>query len=199
MPRLFDIFIQGTVSLDRSEGGLGIGLSLVRRLVELHHGAISAESLGQGLGSTFTVRFPRTAHVVAFHSGEGNTDGEQEMRCTVLLIEDNEDARHVLAEKLAAKGMNILEAGDGRSGIALALAEPIDVAIIDIGLPGLTGYEIARHLRSEIKTSDMRLVALTGYGQDVDRKDALDAGFDVHLVKPVRFERLIEEIRKLGR
>ncbi|WP_194727147.1 ATP-binding response regulator [Noviherbaspirillum malthae] len=199
MPRLFDIFIQGTVSLDRSEGGLGIGLALVRRLIELHHGTINAESPGQGQGSTFTVRFPRTVHVTSLNSGDCSTDGEQEMRCTILLIEDNEDARHVLAQNLVAKGMSILEAGDGRTGIAMALTNPVEAAIIDIGLPGLTGYEVARRLRSEARTSKMKLIALTGYGQDVDRTDALEAGFDVHLVKPVRFEQLIEEIGKLSR
>lgn len=198
MPRLFDIFIQGSISLDRSEGGLGIGLSLVRSLVQSHHGKITAESAGHGLGSTFTVRFPRTERDVSTHDEHGARRGKIETLGTVLVIEDNDDARHVLAEKLASEGLRVLEAIDGRAGIQSARTNLPDVAVVDIGLPELTGYEVARYLRADEKTSHIRLIAMTGYGQETDRQNAFDAGFDAHFSKPARFEHLIEEIRRLN-
>lgn len=195
LPRLFDIFIQGAVSLDRSEGGLGIGLSLVRYLVQRHGGTITAESAGPGHGSVFTVRLPKIATPVFEEAGL--KDEWHAPRCTVLLVEDNDDTRTVLAAKLSAMGVRVLEAADGREGVQRAIAEIPDVAIVDVGLPIMNGYELARHLRAEERTRDIGLIALTGYGQDTDRQNALAAGFDVHLVKPVRFDLLTETIERV--
>jgi len=202
LPRLFDIFIQGAVSLDRSEGGLGIGLSLVRQLVQLHGGTIGAESGGPGQGSTFTVRLPlarEQPHALpdAPSAAPFQDTAGAPLDCTVLLVEDNEDARHVLAEKLAALGARVLQAADGRAGVEAALDGAPDVAVVDVGLPAMNGYEVARRLRATASTAHIGLIALTGYGQDADKRSAAEAGFDTHFVKPVQFERLAQAIRRL--
>jgi signal transduction histidine kinase len=195
MPTLFETFVQGAVSLDRAQGGLGIGLSLVRSLVKLHGGTITAASEGSGKGSTFTLRLPlRQA---------GDDDGAPEALpmpaaaqasavSTVLLIEDNNDARHMLSAQLAAAGYQVFEADNGVDGIALARRERPDLAIVDIGLPGMNGYQIAARLRRDPDTRMLRLVALTGYGQEADRQLALNAGFDAHFAKPLQFESLAD-------
>ena len=191
MPRLFDIFVQGSVSLDRSQGGLGIGLALVNNLVKLHGGAIGAHSEGQGKGSSFTVRLPRLptpAATVEASAPQAALAGTAPS--TVLVIEDNEDARYMLAAHLAASGYHVLEAADGHQGLALALAERPELAIVDVGLPGIDGYQVAECLRAAPQTSGIRLIALTGYGQEADRQRAHAAGFDHHLVKPLRIEQL---------
>lgn len=192
MPRLFDIFVQGKVSLDHAQGGLGIGLSLVRSLVALHGGTIDADSAGTGHGSVFTLRLPLLGH------GHGETPaasapppGAAPMPpATVLLVEDNEDARRTLAAHLEASGYRVLEAGNGIDGLALAQEARPEVAILDIGLPGLDGYQLAARVRADAAARPLRLVALTGYGQAGDRERALEAGFDAHLVKPVKFDEL---------
>ncbi|WP_051933517.1 ATP-binding protein [Massilia sp. BSC265] len=191
MPQLFDIFVQGKVSLDRAQGGLGIGLSLVRSLVALHGGSISAESAGTGQGSTFILRLP------LLDEGDGDTPGatakptqDASLGAPILLIEDNQDARQMLAAQLATMGYRVLEADNGLDGLALARRERPGLAIVDIGLPGMNGYEIAAQMRRDPALEQVRLVALTGYGQEADRRRALDAGFDAHLVKPLKFEDL---------
>jgi len=196
MPRLFDIFVQGKVSLDRSQGGLGIGLSLVRSLVTLHGGSIDAESAGTGQGSVFTVRLPllkqspaATPAPAPLQPGAART-----APATVLLVEDNEDARRMLAAHLEASGYSVLEADNGIDGLALAHEARPELAILDIGLPGLDGYQLAARLRADAATRPMRLIALTGYGQASDRERALEAGFDAHLVKPVKFDELAREL-----
>lgn len=190
LPRLFDIFVQGSVSLDRSQGGLGIGLALVHNLVKLHGGSIAAHSAGRGLGSSFTVRLPRVSAPAGMPAAGSRPALEANGASTVLLIEDNEDARQMLAALLRASGHHVLEAGGGAAGIALAQAQGPAMAIVDIGLPGMDGYQIAASLRTDPRTRGMRLIALTGYGQESDRRRALDAGFDHHLVKPLRIEEL---------
>jgi signal transduction histidine kinase/CheY-like chemotaxis protein len=194
MPRLFDIFVQGNVSLDRSQGGLGIGLALVHQLVTLHRGSIGAASDGPGKGSTFTVRLPRLAREAdVAEEGAGRTAAPPGQRpSSVLLIEDNDDVRGMLAANLSAAGYRVLEASNGASGIPLAKAFLPPASIIDIGLPGMDGYEIAARLRKDPATSHIRLIALTGYGQEADRRRALDAGFDRHLVKPPQLDELID-------
>jgi len=200
LPRLFDIFIQGAVSLDRSEGGLGIGLSLVRHLVELHGGTIRAESDGPGCGSTFTVRLPLAEAPAAQPPADAQAPrslAQAKLDCTVLLVEDNDDARQVLADKLAAAGARVALAADGRAGLEAALAASPDIAIVDVGLPGLNGYDLARRLRAVPATAHIGLIALTGYGQESDRRCALDAGFDRHFVKPAAFGCLVDAIHAL--
>ena len=196
MATLFDTFVQGAVALDRAQGGLGIGLSLVRSLVALHGGSIGAASAGSDQGSTFTLRLPLQRELA--HAGE---DGEvaalapgpvqqQPAVSTVLLIEDNDDARHMLSAQLAATGYRVLEADNGVDGVALARRERPDLAIVDIGLPGMNGYQIAAHLRRDPAMRGLRLVALTGYGQEADRQLAFNAGFDAHFAKPLQFKAL---------
>jgi signal transduction histidine kinase len=198
MPTLFETFVQGAVSLDRAQGGLGIGLSLVRSLVTLHGGTITAASEGSGKGSTFTLRLP--LRQAGAEEAEGSPPAEpagaaatqESVVSTVLLIEDNNDARHMLSAQLAAAGYQVFEADNGVDGIALARRERPDLAIVDIGLPGMNGYQIAARLRRDPDTRMLRLVALTGYGQEADRQLALNAGFDAHFAKPLQFESLAD-------
>jgi signal transduction histidine kinase len=190
LPHVFDVFVQGTISLDRAQGGLGIGLSLVRRLVELHGGSVSATSGGASEGSAFTIRLPRAQTpqlpVPSFEKPE-----ETSARPAVLLIEDNEDGREMMATMLEVYGYPVLQSGDGLDGVSLATAHLPSVALVDIGLPGIDGYEVARRLRANAATSAMRLIALTGYGLAEDQRRVLEAGFDMHLVKPVDITQLL--------
>lgn len=177
MPRIFDLFVQGERTLDRRAGGLGIGLTLVRRLVELHHGTVTVESSEKG--SCFTVALPATAAPLI---GAGNHLPVPRRR-SVLLIEDNEDVRSALRFKLELDGHLVDTAADGVDGLARLLELRPEVSIVDIGLPGLTGLELARHARAAGYGG--RMIALSGYGHERDVKKAMVAGFDAYLVKPV--------------
>jgi CheY-like chemotaxis protein len=177
--RVFDLFVQGQRALDRAQGGLGIGLSLVRRLVELHGGSVCAESDGPGRGSTFTVRLPSAAAPPRPASPACAPAASVARR--VLLVEDNDDARIMVRLCLEAEGHIVREA----TGVQAAHEERFDIAFIDLGLPGFDGYEVARRLRASPASRGMRLVAVTGYGQPENARRALEAGFDLHLVKPV--------------
>ncbi|MCC2957794.1 response regulator [Massilia sp. IC2-477] len=192
MPQLFDIFVQGKVSLDRSQGGLGIGLSLVRSLVALHGGTIRADSEGTGRGSTFVLRLPLLDQHAPQEGTAQSAPGTKARPAgsSVLLIEDNHDARQMLAAQLAAMGYRVLEADNGKDGLELARRELPGLGIVDIGLPGMDGYQVAAQARRDPLLAGMRLIALTGYGQQTDRQRALDAGFDAHFVKPLKFEDL---------
>jgi signal transduction histidine kinase len=195
MPTLFETFVQGAVSLDRAQGGLGIGLSLVRSLVTLHGGTVTAASEGNGKGSTFTLCLPllkEGAQTAAVVESAPPAAASESAVSTVLLIEDNNDARHMLSAQLSAAGYQVFEADNGVDGIALARRERPDLAIVDIGLPGMNGYQIAARLRRDPDTRMLRLVALTGYGQEADRQLALNAGFDAHFAKPLQFESLAD-------
>jgi CheY-like chemotaxis protein len=183
VPRVFDLFVQGDHTLDRSKGGLGIGLTLVRRLVELHGGSVTAFSAGEGKGSTFTVRLPAITQPAA--PTPGTTAPAALPARRVLVIEDNEDSRLSLRELIRRLGHEVHEAADGVAGVESALALAPDLALIDIGLPGLDGYEVARRLRKHPVGRRLWLVALTGYGLPEDKERAMAAGFDLHLVKPV--------------
>jgi len=199
LPRIFELFVQEASSLDRSRGGLGIGLSLVRRLVELHGGAVDVGSAGHGQGSTFTVRLPHVAAGAA-PAAPRTVDERRYARpakATLLLVDDNVDGREMLALALGAHGYEVHQAGCGPSGIALAARHAPRLALVDIGLPGIDGYEVARRLRQDPATRAMRLVALTGYGLAKDQALALEAGFDLHLVKPVPVDQLIRTIGQL--
>ena len=190
LPHVFDVFVQGSISLDRAQGGLGIGLSLVRRLVELHGGSVSATSAGGGAGSSFTIRLPRAEPAVA--SAPALAPSEHPAgKPAVLLIEDNEDGREMMATMLDVYGYPVLQSADGLDGVAQATSKLPKVALVDIGLPGIDGYEVARRLRANPDTRAMRLIALTGYGLADDQRRVLEAGFDMHLVKPVDIAQLL--------
>jgi signal transduction histidine kinase len=193
----FDLFFQGERTPDGGQGGLGIGLSLARHLVELHGGSVEAASDGEGRGSRFTVRLPRSAAPAA---GEVRiTSGLSESgRCRILLIEDNEDAREMLQMLLTLAGHDVHGAVDGPSGIEMAQATDPDMVVIDLGLPGMDGYEVARQLRGRLRAG-VGLIALSGYGQASDRRKSVEAGFDTHLVKPVDPSHLSDVIASIQR
>jgi signal transduction histidine kinase/ActR/RegA family two-component response regulator len=186
LPTVFDLFTQADETLDRSQGGLGLGLTLVKRLVEKHGGSVTAESAGLGGGSTFTVRLPLIPAAQQAAEAEPETSGARPRH--VLIIEDSADGREPLRLLLELRGHRVDTAEDGRQGLEMALALRPDVAIVDIGLPLLTGYEVAERIRATPAGSRMFLVALTGYGQEEDRLRAKAAGFDAHLVKPLDFD-----------
>ncbi|RYX93863.1 MAG: hybrid sensor histidine kinase/response regulator [Comamonadaceae bacterium] len=198
LPQIFDIFVQATPSLDRAQGGLGVGLALVRQLMLLHGARIVAESDGPGRGSRFTAAFQRIEPPAAV---QAQREPEELRPMRILVIEDHADARDTLCDLLQLSGHAAEGARDGPEGIFKAAAGQPDVAIVDIGLPGLSGYEVAARLRGDEVTRHIRLIALTGYGQEQDRQLALEAGFDTHLVKPVNAELLfkaLEELQALG-
>jgi PAS domain S-box-containing protein len=192
LPRIFDLFVQGQPPADRTQGGLGIGLTLVKRLTDLHGGNVEAHSDGPGKGTTVTARFP----VVARPGQETDEpDVPAEIARRILIVEDNDDAREMLRTLLELRRHTVREAIDGPSGLEAALQFQPDVALIDVGLPGLNGYEVARHLRASEGGKRMRLIALTGYGLPTDALRAREAGFDAHLVKPVHPDHLAEILR----
>jgi signal transduction histidine kinase/CheY-like chemotaxis protein len=186
--RVFDLFVQGEQQLDRGPGGLGIGLTLVKHLAELQGGKAFAASAGPGQGSIFTVTLPATEPQPE-RSAEKKP--QERRRHRIVLIEDNEDARRTLAAALSLEGHQVHEAADGISGIAaLARVNP-DVAVVDIGLPGVDGYKVAETLRGAHEHDAMVLIALTGYGQPDSLRRAREAGFDEYVTKPIAPERLV--------
>jgi two-component system, sensor histidine kinase len=208
LPKIFDLFVQAHHTIDRSRGGLGIGLTLVRRLAELHGGTVHAASDGDGRGSTFTVRLPTVAapkqdeNLAAQGNGSGQRRAFESRR--VLLVDDNHDSREMYRAVLRAHGHDVCEAPDGERALALfqqrGADRPLDVAFIDIGLPGgMDGYELARRIRSLPMGREVRLVALTGYGFPEDRQQSKQAGFARHLVKPVEPEALQRELNAVTR
>jgi signal transduction histidine kinase/ActR/RegA family two-component response regulator len=186
LPRIFDLFAQGHQASRPSPGGLGIGLTLVRRLVELHGGTVLAESAGADQGTRMEIVLP-------IGDGEvgGTRAGQPAQAPTrhVLVVEDNADAREALVALLTSDGHRVIAAASGPEAIAQAGRGRLDLALVDIGLPGMDGYEVARRLRA-LPAPPVRLVALTGYGQATDRQRAREAGFDIHLVKPVDADEL---------
>jgi signal transduction histidine kinase len=184
---IFDLFVQLDTPLARSGGGLGIGLTLVRQLVEQHGGGVEVQSAGPGQGSTFSVTLPLTRP--APPGGGALVLPAAGPRRAVLLIEDNDDAREALRIGLELSGHHVRVAADGASGIEQALQARPDAVVIDVGLPGLDGYQVARTLRDKLGP-ELLLVALTGYGQADDRRRAREAGFDVHLTKPTGIDEL---------
>jgi len=185
LPRVFDLFTQGDRSLDRSEGGLGIGLTLVRRLVEMHGGSVEAYSEGPGLGSEFLVRLPLLTVPQELPGGEATELPQQTGPRRVLLIDDNRDAVESMTVLLELWGHEVRIAYNGPDALALAAEFRPDAALLDIGLPGMTGYEVAQRLRELPGWREVMLVAVTGYGQDEDLRRSREAGFDHHLTKPV--------------
>ena len=188
LPRIFDLFFQGERSAARSEGGLGIGLTLVKTLTELHGGTVEASTGGPGRGSTFVIRLPKVVMPSTAGHGPKRTPAT---RRRVLVIEDNDDARDMLKTLLVLEGHEVLEARDGADGVRKLITERPEVALIDIGLPVMDGYEVARTARRQTDHAPL-LVALTGYGQAEDRQRSYDAGFDDFAVKPVDPARLTQ-------
>ncbi len=186
--RVFDLFYQGQRTLDRAEGGLGIGLTLVRRLVELHGGTITATSGGPGRGSTFVVELPQSKAVTVTPTAA--TEQVPPGHRKILLIEDNQDSREMLKYLLELAGHEVHEADNGPSGVEAILRLAPDIALVDLGLPGFDGFELARRVRADPGGQAVRLVALTGYGMIEDQRRSREAGFDEHLVKPADPTRL---------
>ncbi len=216
LPRIFDLFAQADVPLDRSQGGLGIGLTIVKSLVELHGGTVAAYSDGPGLGAEFVVRLPHLgkatppvappapaallpAPPAASPPGALAPPPAQlePRRRRVLLVEDNLDAREALESLLQFWGHDVSSAPDGETGLHMALTRRPDVVLLDIGLPGVNGYEVARKIRSVPEGQGLYLVAMTGYGTNDDKTRAMEAGFNVHLVKPVDAEDLSRLLNEL--
>jgi CheY-like chemotaxis protein len=199
LPRIFELFTQADKTLDRSQGGLGIGLTLVRSLVELHGGSVRAESPGPGEGSTFVVRLPRLPAEGGAQTSEKPEAAEPEELESrrILVVEDNADLREGLAALLRQMGHDVVAAENGEEGIENAMTRPPEVALVDIGLPLLDGYAVARRLR-EILGSRVYLIALTGYGLADDRRRALEAGFDEHLTKPASAGAILSVLARTG-
>ena len=196
LPRIFELFVQGDQSLAHTSGGLGIGLTLVHRLVGLHRGRVQAHSDGPGRGSEFTIALPRV-EAAAVPAPPPVTVRTPARACgAVLLIEDNADARQSLRTMLEQEGHRVDEADDGATGLARAEATHPDIVLIDIGLPVVDGYEVARRIRSRRGAAPI-LVAITGYGQADDRRRSLEAGFDAHLTKPVSPDHLVDVLSAL--
>jgi two-component system CheB/CheR fusion protein len=191
---IFDMFFQSNKELDRSDGGMGVGLTLVRTLVEMHDGTVTAHSEGLGLGSQFVVKLPLTSKSPAKPTERMPESTDAAVR--VLLVEDNPDSREMLQTILTLDGFQVDVAEDGQQGLEAILSGRPDVALIDIGLPKLDGYEVARQVRQQLSRSEVHLVALTGYGQAKDRDAVFRAGFDEHLVKPVNPEELARVLSK---
>jgi CheY-like chemotaxis protein len=175
----------------RSEGGLGIGLTLVKRLIEMHGGDVTADSDGPGTGSVFVVRLPLAGVLLsnATQPASGMKPGGQQSR--VLVVDDNVDTAKGLARLLKRLGHEVDVAYDGPSAIALARLHTPDIILLDLGLPGMDGYQVAAELRQEGRCREALLIALTGYGQEGDLRRSRAAGFDLHLVKPVDFDVLV--------
>ncbi|WNG43309.1 response regulator [Archangium minus] len=204
MARVFELFVQAQQQLDRSRGGLGIGLTLVRRLVELHGGTVSVHSEGEGKGSELSVRLPLEAaqEVAAPAPVEVKPEKSEESSVRrVLLVEDNEDTREVLRELVEMWGHRVEVAEDGFKGVQAFSSLRPHVALVDLGLPGMDGFQVARKIRESEGGQDVFLVALTGYSGE-HRTQAVEAGFNLHMVKPVKpdeLERLLEQLPTLER
>jgi signal transduction histidine kinase/ActR/RegA family two-component response regulator len=191
-PHIFKPFVQGPSLPGKAQSGLGVGLALVKQLVSLHGGQVRAEPNRNGRGTTFVVMFPR------IDSGADSEKSTQPLPATagrVLLVEDNVDARESTAELLRLLGYDVVEAEDGPQALEAALAHAFDIAIMDLGLPGLSGFEIATEFKKEASLRNVPLIALSGYGQQRDKEAALAAGFDEHLVKPVEPDCLSQTIQ----
>jgi two-component system CheB/CheR fusion protein len=193
LPKIFDLFVQSDQTIDRAEGGLGIGLTLLRSLVEMHHGRVDVHSDGPNLGSTFTVWLPLSAEMTAQPAEEPTGDGRVR---SVVVVEDQDDARLMLQLLLESHGIEVHSAADGKEGADLIERVRPDLALVDLGLPVMSGFDLAQRIRRNGKVKRTKLIALSGYGQEEDVAAALNAGFDEHLTKPTDIDRLE---RLLGR
>jgi CheY-like chemotaxis protein/two-component sensor histidine kinase len=190
LPRIFDLFTQADRTLDRSQGGLGIGLSLVQKLVELHGGTVEAHSAGLGQGSEFIVRLPALSSAGESIIARIETAKQPAQTSRVLVVDDNMDAADMLVMMLQLFGHEVRVAYTGQTALETAVEYQPDVVLLDIGLPDMNGYELARQLHQQPQTKGVRLIAVTGYGQDSDRQRSQEAGCEHHLVKPVDPQKL---------
>jgi signal transduction histidine kinase/DNA-binding response OmpR family regulator len=193
---MFELFVQGDQPVDRSQGGIGVGLTLVRSLVQLHGGEVEARSEGPGKGSVFTVRLPLLFEPQPAPPPPAPLDSSSLGARRVLVVDDNVDAADMLAAALEHKGHEVRQAHDGLAALVEAVRFLPQVMILDLGLPGVDGFEVARRVRADSRLAAMRIVALTGYGQDTDRRRTAEVGIDEHLVKPVAFETLLEAVAR---
>jgi PAS domain S-box-containing protein len=206
LPKVFDLFMQSERALDRSQGGLGIGLTLVKRLVEMHSGSVTAFSEGPGKGSTFTIRLP-LVNPPDYSPPRGGQESDKGQvpaipRRRILVVDDNVDAAESLAMMLRMWHHDVLTVYDGPEALAVAPSYRPEIVILDIGLPGISGYEVARRLRERPEFVDVLLVAMTGYGQDEDRRRSREAGLDHHLTKPANpdeLHKLIASVSAVGK
>lgn len=199
LARVFDWFEQGEQSLARTSGGLGLGLAIVKNILALHGGSVSATSQGAGKGSEFVVRLPIvTAEAAAPAASAPSADPPQAPRCRVLIVDDNSDAAEMLRIGLEMRGHVVVAKHDAPSALAVLTEAAPDLALLDIGLPGMDGYQLARCIQTTLCDRAPVLVALTGYGGEIERERARAAGFAQHLVKPVGLEVLTELIANLS-
>lgn len=197
LPAVFEMFTQIERTLPRAQGGLGIGLTLVKRLVELHNGSVSAQSEGEGRGSTFTVRLPILSEDVEKPSPAPVTNSIPSIASKrILVVDDNRDSAKTLSMLLKLTGNEIRMAHDGQEALGIAEEFRPEVILLDIGMPVLNGYDTCRALRAKDWGKSVRIIALTGWGQDEDRRKTADAGFDGHLVKPVDHAELMRLLAK---
>ena len=192
LPRIFDLFTQAEQSIDRSQGGLGIGLTLVQRLVEMHGGSVHAASAGSGRGSEFTVRIPTTAAPNLPNDAPGLLlDAVRIQRRRILVVDDNVDSAETLAKLLRLHGHSVQVAFDGQAALDETRARRPEVVILDLGLPGISGFEVARTIRSETGEGEPLLIAVSGYGREEDQQRSREVGFNQHFTKPVSFTALL--------
>jgi CheY-like chemotaxis protein len=196
LPFIFELFAQADRTLDRSQGGLGIGLTVVRKLAEMHGGSVGANSPGVGQGSTFTVRLPLSEPVKAMVNGEKPGRDGRQPKLRVLVVEDNRDTAKVQAMLLKQFGHEVAVAHDGQAALEVARRFRPHAVLLDIGLPVLNGYEVATKLREQGFVAES-LIAVSGYGQHEDRERSRRAGFDHHLVKPVDHDELISILQSI--
>ncbi|MEO6462558.1 MAG: ATP-binding protein, partial [Candidatus Eisenbacteria bacterium] len=199
LAEIFDLFTQVDDSLERSQGGLGIGLSLVKRLVEMHEGSVTALSEGRGKGSQFVVRLPVLTEVrAAAATREPSGDAASTTRGRILVADDNKDGAESLALLLNRTGADTRTAHDGEAALEAAGSFRPDVILLDLGMPKLNGYDVCRRIRDQAWGRNIVIVALTGWGQDEDRRRSTASGFDGHLVKPVKYEELLKVLDSLA-
>lgn len=193
---IFGLFVQSSDTIRRSAGGMGVGLSLTQKIIHAHNGTVTAQSEGTGKGSTFQIRLPLTTITHDRRAPAKNKQLDRSLTCRLLLVEDNVDARQMLAETFLRRGFEVLAVGDGKTAVKRFPDFDPEVAIIDIGLPDVTGYEVAKTVRQNQLWDGVMLVALTGYGRKEDKAEILEAGFDHHIVKPLVFKQLHDLILK---
>ncbi|HSE38324.1 MAG TPA: ATP-binding protein [Blastocatellia bacterium] len=199
LPHVFDLFTQADRSLDRSQGGLGIGLTLARSIVGMHGGVVQAFSAGPGQGSEFLVRLPVVSEIERRKDDSRISDGTAAVKPRrILIVDDNADSAETMALLLKLSGHEIEMAHDGERALMTARQFQPEIILLDVGLPGMHGYEVAERLRSLPENKNLVIVALTGYGQERDRQRAMEAGFDYHFVKPIDFQRLESLINSLS-
>jgi CheY-like chemotaxis protein len=188
------MFEQDVTALPRSQGGLGIGLALARSLVQAHGGTIHARSDGPGLGAEFTVSMPLHHAMVEHHDEVPGTQPAQPIHHGVraLIVEDNLDVATSFAELLKLEGFEVVVVGDGGAALAAAEADPPDVVFLDLGLPDMSGFDVCKKLRASPQVEHATIVAISGWGQEGDRRKSAAAGFDAHLVKPIEVEALLK-------